>query len=507
MTAEWCKLDRRTVAVTALTTAGVAVAAGVPTGVGLAKGTGPWAALALVLGGALLLTVGAAAVDDLRWRRTSYRVGAERVELRSGILVRNRRSLARERIRSVDLTANPLLRIFGLTNVKIGTGESTGAGEGSLMLHPVTREEGERLRTELLHRAPAGGDDDAGSAGGGDGVVAGELARLDPSWVRFAPMSFLTPTIGVAAFGVVLQVAEWFGLQEGVISWALDLLRGLPLLLALLSVVVTGIVVGVLGSLAVFVEMWWQFRLEREPNGTLRVRRGLLTTRSVSLEERRLRGVELVEPLGNRLLGGARLDAVATGLVRPKEGSRTDHKTLLPPAPRADADRVAAAVLREPVAPTASVRLTGHPPAARARRLRWAVLAALVPPAVLAVLGALLTDVLLHLAWITALVLLPVAVLLALEAYRNLGHGLTGGYLVTRHGSVRRTTVALQRRGVIGWTATQSIFQRRAGLLTLTATTAAGAGAYSIYDVGQEQGLAFAEEAVPDLFGPFLDRT
>ena len=38
--------------------------------------------------------------------------------------------LARERIRSVDLAANPLERIFGLTKVKVGTGE-TGSGSGS----------------------------------------------------------------------------------------------------------------------------------------------------------------------------------------------------------------------------------------------------------------------------------------------------------------------------------------------------------------------------------------
>lgn len=64
--------------------------------------------------------------------------------------------------------------------------------------------------------------------------------------------------------------------------------------------------------------------------------------------------------------------------------------------------------------------------------------------------------------------------------------------------------MALQRGGIIGWTATQSIFQRNAGLLTLSATTAAGSGAYSILDVGVSDGLIVAERAVPDLLTPFL---
>jgi putative membrane protein len=124
----------------------------------------------------------------------------------------------------------------------------------------------------------------------------------------------------------------------------------------------------------------------------------------------------------------------------------------------------------------------------------------------LIVLGLLLTDVLLHLAWITAVIAVPVAVALALDAYRNLGHGSHGGYLVTRSGSVRRSTVALQRRGIIGWTVRQSVFQRRAGLATVRATTAAGSGAYAIRDVGTGTGLEVADAAVPGLLAPFLER-
>ncbi|MFF5992742.1 PH domain-containing protein [Prauserella flavalba] len=494
----WQRLDRRTVAVNSLNAAGVCVVAGVPTGVGVGGATSPGLALAIILPASILIIGVVAGADYLRWRKTRYRVLPDRVELHKGILVRSRRTLSRERVRSVDLTAGLLLRFFGLVNVKIGTGEQTGAGQSSLALHPVGKAEAERLRRDLLDRAPS-----ADGTPRRDGV----LARLDLSWVRYAPMSFLTPTLGVAAFGAVLQVAEWFGLQEGVITWTLDRMRDLPLAVAILVLVAIGILVGVVGATGLFVEMWWQYRLEREPGGTLRVRRGLLTSRSISLEERRLRGVELVEPLGNRLVGAARVDAVATGLAKQKENEKTDHKTLLPSAPREVADRVAADVLREEVSPTSSVRLLPHPVAARGRRIRWGLagVAAVVLP--LLVLGWVLpVEVLLHLAWICAAVLVPVAVVLAIDAYRNLGHGLTGDYLVARSGTVRRGTVALQRRGVIGWTARQSIFQRRKGLLTLTATTAAGAGAYSIHDVGESEGLAFAERAVPDLFGPFLDR-
>jgi putative membrane protein len=95
--------------------------------------------------------------------------------------------------------------------------------------------------------------------------------------------------------------------------------------------------------------------------------------------------------------------------------------------------------------------------------------------------------------------------MLAHDAYRALGHTLVGDYLVARSGTVRRATVALQRRGIVGWTVRRSWFQRRAGLVTVIATTAAGSGAYAVRDAAEADGLALADAAVPDLLRPFLE--
>ncbi|MFD7231577.1 PH domain-containing protein [Streptomyces sp. NPDC059881] len=492
----WRQLDRRTVLVTAAVMAGVAGGAGLPVLLGLAGGMPWWRALALVLAGAAVLIAAGAGADYVRWRRTRYRIGPERAELHTGLLLMKRRSLARERIRSVDLTAHPLLRILGLVKVRIGTGEHTGTGESTLELDPVTKAEGERLRRELLART-------AVSAPGSH--REGTLAVLDPRWIRYAPVSFVAPLLGGAAVGAVMQVSEWFGAQARVIDWIGERFQDTPLVWTLVVLVAAALVAGVVGALGLWVEMWFNHRLEREPGGTLRVRRGLFTTRSISIEERRLRGVELVEPIGVRLCGAARVDAVATGLATDEADRHADHKTLLPAAPRAVADEVAALVLRETGAPT-SAPLTAHPHAARARRLRWALGAALLPLLVLMLLGLLLTDVLLYVAAACAVLFLPLAVLLALDAYRSLGHALGGDYLLARSGTVRRATVALQRDGIIGWTVKQSWFQRRAGVLTLTATTAAGDGAYSVPDADEHEVLDFASRTVPGLLEPFLER-
>ncbi|MFF0332143.1 PH domain-containing protein [Streptomyces fimicarius] len=492
--ADWHRLDPRTVLVTALVVAGVVAGAAIPVTLGLTRWFSLPVAVLQVFAGAVLVIGAAAGADRVRWHRTRYRIGEERVDLHTGLLIVKRRSLARGRIRTVDLTANLLLRLLGLVTVRIGTGEQ--GSESTLELDPVTRTEGERLRRLLLERA----------AIAPPGVHReGELAVLDPRWIRYAPVSFVAPMLGGAAAGAVMQVSDWVGAQGQVIEWVGDRFRETPLLWVIIVLVLAALVAGVVGALGLWIEMWWNYRLEREPGGTLRVRRGLFTSRSISVEEARLRGVDLVEPLGVRLLGAARLDAITTGLAKDQEARNADHNTLLPAAPRTRADAVAADVLREADTPTGAA-LTPHPRAARGRRLRWSLAAVLGPVLVLTLLGALLTPVLLWIALGCAVVAVPVAVVLALDAYRALGHTLSGRYLVTRSGTVRRSTAALERAGVIGWTVKQSVFQRRAGLLTITATTAAGGGAYTAYDTDAAEGLTFAAEAVPGLLEPFLER-
>ncbi|MFE7135803.1 PH domain-containing protein [Streptomyces sp. NPDC057638] len=497
--APWQRLDRRTLHVTAAVLTSFSAGICLPVLLGLSSGfwfgDGPRRGIALVflLTAAVLLVVGGTALEYLSWTHTRYRIGARRVELHQGVVLNTRRSLPRERVRTVDLTANLLLRALGLVKVHIGTGEQSG-GDSALELNPVSRAEGERLRRELLGHAP-------GPAPGTH--REGVLATVDLAWIRFAPLSFIAPALGGAAAGAVLQVSDFLGAQGEVIDWVGDLFAGTAVVLMILALALATLIAGVVGSLGLWVEMWWNHRLEREPGGTIRVRRGLLTQRSISLEERRVRGVERVEPLGVRLAGGARLDAVATGLGDAEDVSRIDLKTLLPSAPRAIVDEVAGQVLRQPRTPMA-IALTPHPRVARTRRLLWALSGTAVPFAVLVVLGLWLTPVLIMIAVGYAVLAVPVAVLLALDAYRGLGHGLSGDYLVARSGSVRRSTVALQRTGVIGWVVSQSVFQRRAGILTVTATTAAGSGAYAVYDADATEAIAFAAEAVPGLLAPFL---
>ncbi len=479
---------------------------------GARPGNGAFLALLITTASWLVLLVGASAFNWTSWRAARHRVTDEHVELRSGILWRRHQSIRRDRIRSVDVTASPFYRIFGIAVVRVGTGENVSSGDSELKLNGVTRGHADELRRQLLRRTAAGRREgvrlgDAADETGrliADEPADVELARMQRSWLRFAPLT-LSVVLGATA-GLLGIVGDIFGGggagADTVLRAAVDVVGAIWLLVV--SVAATALLAGFVGSFLLFVEAWSNFRLLREHGGTLRVTRGLLTTRSISLEESRLRGAELAEPLLVRWAGGARVNAVATGLSSKDEANKAaDRKALLPPAPRAAAYRVAAEVIGEPA--FTRTRLTGHPHAALRRRLMWALTPVLLLMAALAVLGYLFTWMP-SWVWPVVLPLLPVAAVAAVDAFRALGHGVSTRHLVTRYGTGIRRTIALRRNGIIGWNVTQSPFQRRAGLVTVAATAAAGSGAYKIRDAAAGEALALADEAVPELLRPFLER-
>lgn len=445
------------------------------------------------------------ALGLVRWFTTTYQITEEQVQVRRGLLRRRVLAVPRDRVRTVDVTANPLHRILGLARVTVGTGRSDRKSDDGLRLDALLAAEASRLRAELLRRGPApGSDTSAGPAGTAAGAVGGEveLVRLKPGWVRYGPFTLSgLVTVGVvAALGSrTLSEANIDPGTVGPLHRAVSQVSGLPLWLAVGEVVLGLVVAVAAASTAGYLLAFWRFRLTRQPGGTLHVTRGLITTRSTTIEERRLRGIEISEPLLLRAVRGARCIAIATGL-RVGRGAERGGSLLLPPAPRGQADRVATAVLG--TAEPFSVPLARHGRQALRRRQTRALAGA-----VAVILGAAVLHRLFGLpgwVWQGSLLLLPVSALLAADRYHNLGHALVGGTLVTGWGSLVRRRCALACDGVIGWNLHQSFFQRRAGVVTLVATTAAGKQSYRVTDVPQAEALQVADRGLPGLLTPFL---
>jgi putative membrane protein len=460
-----------------------------------------------------------------RWFTTRYRIDGEQIQLQHGVITKQTTTARLDKVRTVDLTAQIWHRLLGLAKVEI----STAGTKDRLVLDALSLTAGRALRAELLHRAEAEGAPVA------DAVVAGmqaagaavvgvqdrpvdpswpaptgaaqpaiaaaptsgeprdeDLLRLDPSWVRFAPFTMSGFLSAAALLGIGTQFANQFSehgrIYESAWSWAVQ--RGLVAALVLL---VIAVIVLAMGG---YVLSFWGFHLSRNRLGSLHARRGLLTTRETSIDSTRLRGVEIGEPAGLRLVRGARLKAVTTGLGH---DARARSDVLAPAAPAGIVSDVALAIVGD----DAAVRgdLVAHGAGARRRRY----VRALVPTSVLAIGLGILTGVFHWWAgwFVAAALIVALGWALAHSRYATLGHRVTDRHVVVRSGALDRDRVVLQRDGIVGWTIRESFFQRRAGVATLVMTTGAGRQHYEAIDVTPATAYGVIAEVHPTLVEAF----
>ncbi|MFA1545671.1 PH domain-containing protein [Actinomadura chokoriensis] len=407
------------------------------------------------------------------WVTFTYVLHDDRIELRRALIGRSVKSIPRDRIRGVDISASLPHRLLGLAIVHIDAGADGGEGE----LNAVSRNEAERLRRVLLAR-------DAQSP------PRRVLARMHRRWYVYAPLSgayLLTPfAVAGSVLGTLYNLGDDLGLitQERVENFGHDVV-GLSTALVLALIILVLIAMPVMSVIA-FTLFNWDFTVH-ERDGSVVAERGLVTRRSVSLERRRLRGVELADNPFERLAGVTRLGALITGL-----GDAAHRGRLLPAAPRPVAESLAARVVGNIPGP-----LIAHPPAARSRRIVRAV----APPSGFALLAVLAGQ-----PWIAGLcaVLAVLAVPLGVDRYRQLGHATDGERLTVRSGSLRRRQVVVEHSAVVGWRIRRTLFQRRLGLATLFAAVGAGDGSYSSADMREADAVALAAAITPEWVTPFL---
>lgn len=437
-------------------------------------------------------------VGLLPWLTTRWRVTDDQLELRHGLVRKVSATARRDRIRSVDVTAGPIERALKLRKVVVGTG--VGGKESALVLDPIPAEVAEQLGRDLLRRTAT---PSAMETPGEDGAEVApqpnapeeELARLRPEWIRFAPFSLTGFAVVAAGAGIGFRIVDEAGLRERgselAESWLAKILD-LGAAVVIPAAVVLVIVVSILVSVLAYVLAFWGFRLVRRADGALHTSRGLISTVAATIERKRVRGVQLHEPVLMRLPGGAKLRAIATGTDR--------NPTLLPPAPRAEAVQVADEILGRPG--VIETRLEAHGPVALRRRYTRAVLGAFVPVVVLVALGVVAPGAWKALPLAGAVLVAILSVALARLRYANLGTVITGDAVVLGAGTVARTRTALEFDGVTGFVTRETFFQRRAGVATLTVATAAGA--FGAVDVTPERAAQVARTVHPEIVTGFL---
>lgn len=449
-----------------------------------------------VAGTLAVLTAGAVIVPCfyiLQYLRFRYRLTDTELQITSGLFVRRIRRVPLHRIRTVDIVAKPVLRLFSLAIVTIGTGQQVSAGHSGLRLDAVRSSVAATLRAELLEASGARGHEISPEHGRDEGPPG--ILHIRWAWVIYSIVGLWSLVAPTALFGFAYQAMQFLGQEpEGIVGWYFsEYLKRVSLAQWLITTVGIFLAIGVAGAAAVFVEAWWNYQLVYESRGRFVATRGLLTTRSLTVDQTRLRGVTVAEALTIRMLGGARLIPILTGVSADQQAKETG---LLVPTTTRDVPLELGNTLLGGVVLTEERLgyhwLRRHPPAAR-RRIIFRYEGQ--PVVAAALLGVAISVW--H--WPVWLLLIPAVAAVTLVPaafghYRGLGHRIEDDYLFSRRGYFFRRFDAVQLRGVSGATVKQTIFQRRLRLASVTATTASGDKAYLVVDVdiGEATRLAVA---------------
>ena len=178
-----------------------------------------------------------------------------------------------------------------------------------------------------------------------------ELARWQPSWLRYSPLSFTGLAMILAAVGLAYQAGAGAALENSRLAQSgVDAAERFGVVASVVVVAVAVLVASVVLSVLRSLVTYGNLVLRRDADA-LHLEHGLLRVREHTFDMRRLRGGTLREPLLVRLFGGARLDAVMTGVDGAGEAS-----LLLPPCPRATAEAVLAELIARPEAVTGPLR-------------------------------------------------------------------------------------------------------------------------------------------------------
>jgi len=419
------------------------------------------------------------------YRRYEYELTVDTFDIRSGVLSRREREIPLRRIQNVDISQNVLQRALGLAAVGL---ETAGGGGTEAHLRYVGVDEADRLQSEISRLSRAAKAGERGEESERDGVAT-EAERFETVFsiterelgvlafvsmdLRLASVLFLGISVFAPSLAPTIEGGFAFG-AESLARAAFGPIAALVVILAL------ALLSGILNA-----ARYYGFTLDRGAD-ELRYERGLLQRFSGTIPLSKVQTLTVKENVLARWLGYASLYIETAGQVGSSQGSTSSQSAI----PLADRERVLA--LTTSLEPADLGSFERPPTRARLRYAARYAGALLVLAAVLYVGGQVSEYDLFWYLPLVALVFVPLAAHLK---WKHRGWALGADHVVTRNGFWVRQTKVVPFHRVQTVFSSETIFQRRRDLGTVTVDTAGG---YS-FASGDPQAVDIDAETVEDL--------
>ncbi|HET6214858.1 MAG TPA: PH domain-containing protein, partial [Micromonosporaceae bacterium] len=224
------------------------------------------------LGVVVVVVLGVIALSVVSWWFTGYHVVGRELRIYEGLLWRRTRAIPLERVQAVDVVRPVLARATGLAELRL---EVIGAGKSEAPLAYLPVDQAVSLRDRLLRLAAGRQAVAAEPAPPADRLVH----AVDNTDVLLSQL--LTPQVWFVPIGVLIVVVQFAFSPTWTFIGVASLLTA---------------TVGVLQSPVRRVVDDWHFRISIGPAG-LRLRHGLLETRTQTVPPHRVQAIGLTWPL------------------------------------------------------------------------------------------------------------------------------------------------------------------------------------------------------------------
>ncbi|WP_071391233.1 PH domain-containing protein [Haloprofundus marisrubri] len=404
--------------------------------------------LLLALGGLVALGVALVGYEVAYYQRYEYELTADTFDIRSGVFSRRTREIPLARIQNVDIRRNVVQRFLDIAAVDF---ETAGGSETEAAIRFVSFSEAKRLQRDIGRRKRGDADDDESATDETDLL----FALSDRELALVGLLSFDLRVPGLVAFLASSSVP--------ILSSAIPSLSGLTVLavgglLLAAAVLLFSWVVGI----TVAVLNYYGFRLSQTTD-ELRYERGLVQRYDGSIPFEKVQTLTVEDNPLKRRFGYATLVIETAGYAPGQGGSYGSEAAV----PLARVDRVLG--LARDIDAFGEFDFERPPKRIRRRYVgRYLIALGVILVALYSVNYALGGSY----PWYAPAIVLPLLPIAAHYKWKHRGYWLDDRHIVTRNGFWTRQTRVVPYHRIQTVIDTQTIFQRRWRVATVTVDTA-----------------------------------
>lgn len=451
---------------------------------GAAKGNYTFVIIAAII---FVLSITAATVRYLTLR---YSIQDGELTVQSGLIFRRLRKVPTSRIQNVDLVQNVLHRLFGVAEVRVETASGT---EPEATLRVLSLAQVENLRSKVRSAASANQPQNTAEISEGQQAQASqvtdinEVLRIPLSWLIKAGLASNRGMVMVGfAFGLYYQNLGEEGRDfrnlrdqlQGVSNFLPDLGEGWQMWLVYASATIAALLLIRLLGIGWFILRFFGYRLSQQGDD-FKISCGLFTKVSATVPVRRIQFISIHRSVFMRWMGLASIRIeTAGGAGKNNENATTSvsKRWFIPVVPES---RIAElmSIIRPDLQWTE--QSFDWQPLARRAASRF-VRIAIVMSIFLMVVGVAVSR---PWGWVPGLVLSPLLIWYSIKRSRSTKYTRIGDGVIFRSGVFTRKTSITFFEKVQGASISQSPFDRRWGMRTLTVDTAAAGPANHVISV------------------------